>query len=96
LAANSIFKYIRKGDVLEVATLNNLDVEILEFHVREDSKITRKDIRDLNFPRNATIGGVIRNGKGIIALGDFRVQPGDKVVVSCLSESVKKVEKFFD
>ena len=96
LAANSIFKYIRKGDVLEVATLNNLDVEILEFHVREDSKITRKDIRDLNFPRNATIGGVIRNGKGIIALGDFRVQPEDKVVVSCLSESVKKVEKFFD
>ncbi len=96
LAANSIFKYIRKGDVLEIATLNNLDAEILEFKVRENSKITQKIIRELNFPRNATIGGVIRNGKGYIALGDFKIQHEDKVVVSCLADSVRKVEKFFD
>ena len=96
LAANSIFKYIRKGDVLEIATLNNLDAEILEFKIRENSKITSKIIRDLNFPRNATIGGVIRDGKGHIALGDFQIQAGDKVVVCCLTEDVKKVEKFFD
>ncbi|MCF6347175.1 MAG: Trk system potassium transporter TrkA [Flavobacteriaceae bacterium] len=96
LAANSIFKYIRKGDVLEIATLNNLDAEILEFKVRENSKITQKIIRELNFPQNATIGGVIRNGKGYIVLGDFKIQPEDKVVVSCLADSVRKVEEFFD
>ena len=96
LAANSIFKYIRKGDVLEIATLNNLDAEILEFQVRENSKITQKIIRELNFPRQATIGGVIRNNIGHIALGDFQIQAGDKVVVCCLTEDVKKIEKFFD
>ena len=96
LAANSIFKHIRKGDVLEIATLNNLNAELLEFKVREHSKIAQKLIRDLNFPREATIGGVIRDGKGLIALGSFQIQSGDKVVVSCLSDSVKKVEKFFD
>jgi len=96
LAANSIFKYIRKGDVLEIATLNNLNAEILEFRVRENSKISRKIIKELNFPREATIGGVIRDGKGYIALGDFKIQPEDKVVVSCLADAVAKVEKFFD
>ncbi len=96
LAANSIFKHIRKGDVLEIATLNNLDTEILEFQVREDSKITHKIIRELNFPLRATIGGVIRDGKGYIALGDFQIQTGDKVVVCCLTEDVNKIEKFFD
>ncbi len=96
LAANSIFKYIRKGDVLEITTLNNLDAEILEFKVRENSKITQKIIKELNFPRDATIGGVIRNGIGHIVLGDFQVQADDKVVVSCLAHSVIKVEKFFD
>jgi len=96
LAANSIFKYIRKGDVLEIATLNNLNAEILEFRVRENSKISRKIIKELNFPREATIGGVIRDGKGYIALGDFKIEPDDKVVVSCLADAVAKVEKFFD
>jgi len=96
LAANSIFKHIRKGDVLEIATLNNLNAELLEFKVRENSRITQKIIRELNFPLKATIGGVIRDGQGIIALGDFRIEPGDKVVVSCLTEALSQVEKFFD
>jgi len=96
LAANSIFRYIRKGDVLEVTTLNNLDAEILEFQVRENSKITQSIIRDLDFPRHATIGGVIRDGEGYIALGGFKIQAGDKVVVSCLADAITKVEKFFD
>ncbi len=96
LAANSIFKHIRKGDVLEIATLNNLNAELLEFKVRKNSKITQKIIRDLNFPLKATIGGVIRNGTGIIALGDFKIEAGDKVVVSCLADALSVVEKFFD
>jgi len=96
LAANSIFRYIRKGDVLEVTTLNNLDAEILEFKVHENSKITKDIIKNLDFPRNATIGGVIRNDKGYIALGNFRIIPGDKVVVSCLSDAISKVEKYFN
>lgn len=96
LAASNIFKYIRKGDVIDLTTLSNLNVEILEFKVRENSLITRKAIKDLDFPRGASIGGVIRNGEGIIALGDFIIKPNDKVVVSCFNECITKVEKFFD
>lgn len=96
LAASNIFKYIRKGDVIDLTTLTNLNVEILEFKVRENSLITKKAIKDLDFPIEASIGGVIRNGEGIIALGDFIIQPNDKVVVSCFNECIAKVEKFFD
>ena len=96
LAANSIFKHIRKGDVIEISTLNNLDAELLEFKVRENSKITQNVIRELDFPREATIGGVIRDGKGLIVLGDFQIQADDKVVVSCLADVLNKVEEFFD
>lgn len=96
LAANNIFKYIRKGDVRDLTTLNNLDVEILEFNVRENSLITKKVIKELNFPRGAIIGGVIRDGAGVIALGDFLIQANDKVVVCCFTECIGKVEKLFD
>jgi len=95
LAANSIFRYIRKGDVVAMTKLNNMDAELLEFIVKPESKICNKLIRDIKFPRTAIVAGVVRNGEGKIALGDFKVAAGDRVVVCSLLESIKKVESFF-
>ena len=96
LAANSIFRYIRKGEVLEMTILNNINAEILEFKVHDNSKIIKKKIKDLKFPRNAIIGGVIRDDKGVIALGDYQIKKDDKVVVCCFPKTISKVEKFFN
>ncbi|MBN4047321.1 Trk system potassium transporter TrkA [bacterium AH-315-P13] len=60
LAANNIFRYIRKGEVVAMTKLNNMNAELLEFVVKPTSKICNKIIRELDFPRSATIGGVIR------------------------------------
>ncbi|MDF0715603.1 Trk system potassium transporter TrkA [Muricauda sp. 334s03] len=95
LAANSIFRYIRKGEVLALTRLNNLNAEILEFEVKASSLVNGEIIKELNFPREASIGGVIRNGEGIIALGDFRIAEGDKVVVCCLPKAIPRIEKLF-
>lgn len=96
LAANSIFRYIRKGEVVEIATLNNINAEILEFNVIANSKITKKIIRELKIPRGAILAGVIRDGVGLIVLGGFQIQVNDKVVVCCTPESISKVEQMFD
>jgi len=95
LAANTIFRYIRKGDVVAMTKLNNMNAELLEFEVRANSNICNKLIKDLNFPRSAIIGGVVRNSQGIIALGDFKILEGDRIVVCCLPRSIKTVEDFF-
>ncbi len=95
LAANNIFRYIRKGEVVALTRLNNLNAEILEFIVKPSSLVNGKIIRELDFPRAATIGGVIRNEKGIIALGDFMITEGDRVVVCCLPKAIPKIEKLF-
>ena len=58
-------------------------------------KVCQKIIRDLEFPRSAIIGGVIRNGEGMIALGDFEIQKGDRVVVCCEPQAIPKIEKLF-
>ena len=44
---------------------------------------------------SAIIGGVVRDGEGQIALGDFEIQSGDRVVVCCQPQSIGKVEKLF-
>ncbi|AXO81204.1 Trk system potassium transporter TrkA [Olleya aquimaris] len=95
LAANNIFRYIRKGEVVAMTKLNNMNAELLEFRVKATSKICNKLIKDVKFPRSAIVGGVIRGEKGIIALGDFRIEEGDYIVVCCLPRSIKEVEKLF-
>ena len=95
LAANNIFRHIRKGEVVALTRLNNLNAEILEFIVKPTSAVTGKIIRDIDFPKGATIGGVIRNGEGLIALGDFEIKAGDRVVVCCLPQSISRIEKLF-
>lgn len=95
LTANTIFRYIRRGEVVDVAKLNNMDAEIVEFKVQRSAKVIGKAIKDLDFPKTATIGGVIRNGAGIIALGDFVIQQADLVLVCCLPQSINRVEQLF-
>ncbi|MFD0963468.1 Trk system potassium transporter TrkA [Pseudofulvibacter geojedonensis] len=95
IAANAIFRYIRKGEVIAFTQLNNLNAELLEFEVKEKSKVCNKFIKNLDFPRSAIIGGVIRGDEGLIALGNFKIQAKDKVVVCCLPHSISKVEKLF-
>ncbi|QED36223.1 Trk system potassium transporter TrkA [Antarcticibacterium arcticum] len=95
LAANNIFRYIRKGEVVAMTKLNNMNAELLEFIVKPTSQVRDKKIKDLDFPRSAIIGGIIRNGEGLIALGEFLIKEGDRIVVCCLPRSINKVEKLF-
>ncbi|MBS3739412.1 Trk system potassium transporter TrkA [Mesohalobacter halotolerans] len=95
IAANNIFRYIRKGDIVALTKLNNLNAELLEFEVKADCKICDTKIADIKIPRTSIIAGVIRDGEGIIALGDFTIKAGDRVLVCSLPMSIHKVEKLF-
>lgn len=95
IAADFISRYIRKGEVVSLTRIHGVDAEILEFKVKENSRIIEKRIKDLHFPNGAIIGGVVRKGEGLIALGDFQIQPGDRVVVFSLYKWIHDIEKFF-
>lgn len=95
IAASNIFRHIRKGEVLSLASLPGVDAEVLEFKVSAKSKVAKKPIRDLKFPKGAIIGGVIRNKQGMITLGDFQIEEDDHVVVFAIDECISQVEDFF-
>ena len=94
IAANDILKYIRKGEVNAIATLS-LDAEVIEFTVKENSKISFKPLKDLKLPENVNIAGVVRDDKGFIPFGDFQLKAGDKTVIFTNTEAIHKIEKFF-
>lgn len=95
IAASKILKFIRQGDILDITTLPSADAEVLEFIVKAESKITKSLIKDLNFPENAIIGGVIRNNEPLIASGNNVIKEGDEVIVFALPGAIQKVEKYF-
>ena len=95
IAANNISRFIRRSDVLALSTLEGIDADIMEYVVQPNSPITKKPIKDLNFPKEAIIGGIIRGEESMIAIGDTRIRNGDKVVVFSLPGGVKQTEKFF-
>ena len=96
LAASAIFKHVRKGEVLKLANLHNVDAEVLEFKVKENTPITKQLIKDINLTKKAVFGGVIRNGVAHMTFGNFQIKAGDKAVVFCLPEAIHKVEKLFN
>jgi len=95
IAASNIFKHIRKGEILALANLHNIDAEVFEFEVLPNAKVTKKPIKELKFPREAVFGGIIRDGKALMSLGDFQIQAGDRAIVFCLPEAINTVEDLF-
>lgn len=96
IAANNIFRHIRKGRVKAITSLHGVDAEVIEYEVNPGSKVTRCPINELDFPENAIIGGVIREDESFLPFGKFQIKPGDKVVVFTVPKEINKVEKFFN
>ena len=95
IAASSIFRHIRKGEILALANLHNIDAEVFEFEVLPRAKVTKKPIKELKLPRDAVFGGIIRGGKALMSFGDFQIREGDKAIVFCLPEAISTVEDLF-
>ncbi|GJM29434.1 MAG: Trk system potassium transport protein TrkA [Cyclobacteriaceae bacterium] len=95
IAANFIFRYIRQGEVLDLTSIHGVDAEILEYEVTESSRISERELKDVDFPKSAIVGGVIRDGQGFTTMGGFQFKPKDRVVVLSKPECISKVERLF-
>jgi trk system potassium uptake protein len=95
IAASYIYRFTLNAEISNVKCLTSSDAEVFEFIVKQGTKITSKPVRDLDFPKEAKIGGIIRGDTGYIASGNVQIQEGDKVVVFTLPSGIKKLEKFF-
>ena len=96
IAASHIYQMMLDADVSNVKCLTFANADVAEFTVKAGSKITKHPVKDLGLPKGATIGGLIRQGEGVVVMGNTLIQPGDHVVVFCLNMMIKKIEKYFN
>lgn len=96
IAASHIYQMMLDADVSNVKCLTFANADVAEFTVKQGARITRSQIKDMGLPKGATIGGLIRNGEGILVTGNTLIQENDHVVVFCLGMMIKKLESFFN
>jgi trk system potassium uptake protein TrkA len=96
VTASRIFHFTASENVSSIKCLTGTDAEVLEFIAKEDSKITKAALNQVDFPKGSIIGGVIRDKSSFIANGYTLIQANDKVVVFALPEAISKVGKFFN
>jgi trk system potassium uptake protein TrkA len=85
---SALLRFVRRGDVVAAHSLRRGAAEALELVVHGDEKSSRvigKSIEQIEMPRGATIGAIVRGGKErtqvLMAHHDVVVQPEDHLIV---------------
>ncbi len=95
ITAARIFKFTLSDKLRSVRYMSGTDAEVLEYTAAPDSRITKGTLKEIDFPANAIIGGIIRGGESFIAVGHTRIEAYDRVAVFALPDAVKDVDKMF-
>jgi trk system potassium uptake protein TrkA len=94
--ASRIFRHTMNPNVTQVKLMTGTEAEVIEYNVPENARIAGMPLKMIDFPKDAIVGGGIRNYKPYIATGDSVINVGDKVVVFALPSAFDKLNKFFN
>ncbi len=96
ITASNIFRFTLSTDVQAIKCLTGSEAEVLEFIVKPNSPATKAKVKDLDFPTEAIIGGIVRGDKVFIAVGNTEIQAYDRVVVFAMPNTIAKIGKYFN
>lgn len=96
LAASRIFRHTMSTEVSDIKCFTGSDAEVLEFIVKPNSRVTKGKLKEIDFPKDAIVGGVVRGDASYIAKGTTEIKAYDRVVVFALPSAINKVGKFFN
>ncbi|HIU55281.1 MAG TPA: Trk system potassium transporter TrkA [Candidatus Gallibacteroides avistercoris] len=95
IAASRIYQLLLDTDSSNTKCLSLVTAEVIELVAKKGSKITSAPVKELSLPKDITIGGLIRDGKGVVVMGDTQIQPDDHVLVFCLDAAIQKIGRLF-
>ena len=95
----SILTHIRQGDVVRVHSLRRGAAEAIEAIAHGDhtsSKVIGRTLEEIDLPKGATIGAIVRGTDVLIAHDDIRVEADDHLILFLVDKSqIGEVEKLF-
>ncbi len=99
ITIGSLLAYVRQGDVAAVHSLRRGAAEALELIAhgdRESSRVVGRRIDEIDLPKGATIGAIVRGDEVIMGHHDVVIEADDHVIVFVVNKAmVHKIEKLF-
>lgn len=95
ITANTILRFIRRGNIVSYASLRGIDAEILEIKVSSGSKIAGQTLKDIKLPQDVLIGMITRGRDVMVPVGESVILPDDQLIVFALPKAISSVEKLF-
>lgn len=96
LAASKIYEILLQADASNIKCLTFSGANVGEVIAKDNSKVTRKLIKDLKLPNDMTFGALIRNDKPMLIDGETQIEPNDRVMVFFMNKSLKTIESYFN
>jgi trk system potassium uptake protein len=90
--ANEILSMLHLKGVAHVALIEEGRAEVLEFKIKENSKLLGIPLQKAGFPKHSIVGIVVRDEEIIIPRGNYVPESGDKLIIFSLPDAVKTVE----
>ena len=95
IAASHIYQIMLDAKVINMRFIMSANADVVEFVAQEGSRVTKKPVKDLGLPKEATIGGLVRGDEGMLVSGHTQIQAGDIVMVFCHNINLKTIERLF-
>jgi trk system potassium uptake protein len=95
MAASAILRFVRQGQVEQVATFSDTDAEAIEIEVQEGAEAVNKSLLELKLPVGVIIGGISRNGTTFVPDGSTVVRPGDHIIFFALPRDIAESSTIF-
>lgn len=95
MIAGTILRMVHRREILSLDLVEGGDAEVVQFQVPNRARVLKRQLKDLNFPRNSIVGAVIRHEEIFVPSGEFLFKKGDNVLVFTLTDSLDSLEKMF-
>jgi len=96
---SELLRYVRRGDIVAAHRLRGGLAEVLELVAhgdRKSSKAVGRRISELDLPKGATVGALVRGEEIIVTDQHAIIEPDDHIIVFVSSRNqIAKVEKLF-
>jgi potassium/hydrogen antiporter len=80
---------------LDITSLKHVDADIVEYAIREDSRVSGMRVRDIPFPEGALVAMVARRNRIVPPAGTTTLNPGDFVFVILTRDLRPWVDRLF-
>jgi trk system potassium uptake protein TrkA len=95
-AADAILAFIRRREVRTLATLGDIDAEIIEFEIGPSSRLAGKALASLSVPPGSLVASIIRGEQVIIPTGASVLAAADRIIVFTLPRAARLVQRLFE